>query len=251
MSKSVPRTSMVFNPDEMVLIGDSESDHMISVLNPKLTASKRAVLTAKASAIKAEPTKQRFAEVWWRVMLEKSLNMQPNPPLLLVAFQAASTKHWLVFIKPHGYGTLFPLLSVWVVVFPGWAACQALASLSASVATSCSFITRFSKMSLFLATHRNHNTQGYKAGSLMPVGGRLIIRWQARSREAGVEMDPGTGLCSTKIKFQTLAAKRHWKKTWRSVSSTPHLLHRPSTSIPLRRRFSFTGKALFFIFRRK
>lgn len=117
MSKSVPRTSMVFNPDEMVLIGDSESDHMISVLNPKLTASKRAVLTAKASAIKAEPTKQRFAEVWWRVMLEKSLNMQPNPPLLLVAFQAASTKHWSVFIKPHGCGTLFPLLSVWVVVF--------------------------------------------------------------------------------------------------------------------------------------
>ena len=43
---------------------DCESEQTDSVLSPKLMASIRPVLTAIASAIKAEPMKQRFVDVW-------------------------------------------------------------------------------------------------------------------------------------------------------------------------------------------
>lgn len=53
----------------MSVIKDCESDQTARVFNPKLTASVRAVLIAIAFAMKTEPTKQRFDEVWWRMLL--------------------------------------------------------------------------------------------------------------------------------------------------------------------------------------
>ena len=95
-----------------MLIRDCEADQTDNVLSPKVMAFKRPVLTAIAYAMKAEPTKQRFVDDWCRMLLlHGSLKMQPKPPPLVVAFQAASTKQMLVPDGPHGRGIFLPFMT--------------------------------------------------------------------------------------------------------------------------------------------
>ena len=51
ISYSTPKGSVILPLDVMAVMRDCESHQMVDVLSPILTASKRAVLTAKASAV--------------------------------------------------------------------------------------------------------------------------------------------------------------------------------------------------------
>lgn len=135
--------------------------------------------------------------------------MQLKPPPLVVAFQAASTKQSTDRKLPQARGTLFIAGSGNGFAPTGRAACQIRASLIAKVATSCSDKTRFSNNCLFLAVQRYHRTHGNRSVALSPDGGRFIMRLQAVSSDAGVEIEFGFCFSKAGIKSHTRVAKGH------------------------------------------
>lgn len=189
--------SMSFSFEEIAEMRVLESDQMVIDLHPTDTASMRAVLTAMASAIRAEPTWLRFEDIMREVPLRGSWMIHPDPPNCVVTLQAASTKHWGSI---GGALTRLDLLLSNVGGFEAWllhccAFCQARASLIATVTTSCSESRALSKQSLFLALHIYQRIQGNRAASESPSGGRLVMRtwcWRSCVLDVILKVDGGS-----------------------------------------------------------
>lgn len=100
-----------------------------------------------------------------------------------------------------------------------------------------------SKRNLFLAFHKLHKTHGNKALDVIPAGGRH----RKVQRDVQLAAKSSNPLQSTSVtkgaRFQTLWAKRHWKRRWLINLELPHLLQRGSTTIFFCNSFSPTGSA--------
>lgn len=89
----MPWMSICLSFEDRAEMSDFESDQKVTEVSPEDTASRRTALTARASAMRAEPTWLRFVDMD-RVDPEVgSLKIHPKPPIQVAEIHAASTKH--------------------------------------------------------------------------------------------------------------------------------------------------------------
>ena len=81
MSQRRPAISFKSDPVERAEMRTRESENKLRFVRPKDVVARRACLTARASAIRVEPTKDLKAESLHMEVLSADLIIHPKPPL--------------------------------------------------------------------------------------------------------------------------------------------------------------------------
>ena len=128
---------------------------------------------------------------------------------------------------------------------------HSMAAVIAFVITSSSGISLFSKMSLFLATHRDHNIQGASGPVEMPTGGRQYCLHRAVHEDPKSIIPLASKVEEKGARLHTFCAKLQWRKRWVIDSASLHLLQLTADEMFLAARHVPTGRAPRKSFQRK
>lgn len=168
-----------------------ESKNKLRFVRPKDAAARRACLTARASAIRAEPTKDLEAEYLQMEVLSAFLIIQPKPPPWEATSHAPSTQQLgdvslerLLGVK----GTFCDFGIERLAASHSFASSKALTRIFGAEGVA------FSKIDLFHAVHRFHSIQGARGESVRPVGGRFIA-FSEQGRRSRREEAKGSNSC--------------------------------------------------------